>query len=88
GWRTTFIIFGLPGVAIAALLYFTTEEPTRGASEPIGAGDSEAPPFKTVASHMWRQKSTRHLVAGSSVAAFVDDGHRGWLWHIYRRETR
>ena len=32
GWRVTFIAVGLPGILIAALMYFTTKEPKRGAS--------------------------------------------------------
>ena len=33
GWRMTFVAVGLPGLLIAALLYFTVSEPKRGASE-------------------------------------------------------
>jgi MFS family permease len=33
GWRMTFVVIGLPGLAIAALLHFTTIEPRRGAME-------------------------------------------------------
>jgi predicted MFS family arabinose efflux permease len=79
GWRMTFVVVGLPGVLIAALLYFTTKEPKRGASEKTQAGDDQAPPFKTVASHMWAQKSTRHLIAGTSIAAFVGYGFVLWM---------
>ncbi|PSL10853.1 sugar phosphate permease [Marinobacterium halophilum] len=30
GWRTTFIVFGLPGIFIAATLWFFTKDPGRG----------------------------------------------------------
>ena len=33
GWRTTFIVVGLPGLLIALLVRFTLIEPPRGASE-------------------------------------------------------
>ncbi len=80
GWRMTFVAIGLPGLAIAALVYFTTQEPRRGASEEAReSGDGQAPPFSAVARHMWRVKSIRHLVAGSSVAGFVGYGFVLWM---------
>ncbi len=80
GWRMTFVAVGLPGLAIAALVYFTTQEPRRGASEEaLRSGDEPAPPFSGVARHMWRVKSVRHLVAGSSVAGFVGYGFVLWM---------
>ena len=80
GWRLTFVVIGLPGFLIAALLYFTTQEPKRGSTEPGAlASDEKAPPFKVVAGHMWRTRSIRHLVAGSSIAAFVGYGFVLWM---------
>jgi MFS family permease len=49
GWRATFVAVGLPGLVIAALLYFTTVEPMRGAVEmkrPVQTDD--APKFLAV----------------------------------------
>ena len=45
GWRVTFVAVGLPGLVIAALVYFTTQEPKRGASEEVARqyGDDQAP---------------------------------------------
>jgi len=80
GWRLTFVVVGLPGLLIAGLLYFTTQEPKRGSTEPgAPASDEQAPPFKTVAGYMWRTRSIRHLVAGSSIAAFVGYGFVLWM---------
>ncbi len=81
GWRVTFVAVGLPGLVIAALVYFTTQEPKRGASEEVTrqSVDDQAPPFSAVAARMWRVKSIRHLVAGSSVAAFVGYGFVLWM---------
>ena len=41
GWRMTFVVVGLPGLLIAALLYFTVAEPKRGAAE-LEADDSSS----------------------------------------------
>jgi predicted MFS family arabinose efflux permease len=51
GWRATFVAVGLPGVLIAAVLYFTTKEPERGASdrlkEPAGGPFSRSCSWST-----------------------------------------
>jgi MFS family permease len=76
----TFVAVGLPGLIIAALVYFTIQEPKRGASDQaLEADGDQAPPFKTVAAYMWRVKSIRHLVAGASVAGFVGYGFVLWM---------
>ncbi len=80
GWRVTFVAVGVPGLVIAALVYFTTQEPERGASEEVASqSDDQAPPFSAVATRMWRVKSIRHLVAGASVAGFVGYGFVLWM---------
>ena len=47
-------------------------------------GDSEentekAPGFKTVAGHMWRVRSIRHLCLGSALAGFIGYGFVLWM---------
>lgn len=87
GWRATFVIVGLPGLLVAGLLYFTVSEPRRGASEvkPVRAEDEEpvsaskAPAFRTVARHMWRVRSTRHLAIGAALAGFIGYGFTLWM---------
>jgi MFS family permease len=87
GWRMTFIAVGLPGVAIAALLYFTIREPKRGASEHTAdtIAAERAPSFLTVAGHMWRVRSTRHLLAGFSLAGLVGYGFVLWMPSFFVR---
>ena len=48
GWRTTFIVVGLPGLAIALLTRFTVVEPKRGQQE-AERKIPQAPPFNEVA---------------------------------------
>jgi MFS family permease len=86
GWRMTFVIVGVPGLLIAAILYLTVAEPRRGGAE-IGAakptpsgGDAEkAPSFSSVAGHMWRVRSIRHLCLGSALAGFIGYGFVLWM---------
>ena len=78
GWRTTFIVVGLPGVLIALLVRYTLIEPPRGAVDKLKQTDN-APPFREVARTMWRTPATRHVVMGASLAGFVGYGMTLWL---------
>lgn len=84
GWRMTFVAVGLPGLLIAAVLFLTTIEPRRGASDPVSgsktpAGSTELPRFTAVWRHMWRTRSIRHLTIGAAVAGFVGYGFVLWM---------
>jgi len=87
GWRVTFIVVGLPGLLIALLVYFTTIEPLRGASDLVpSAADSEpAPRFWAVAGYLWRTRTTRHAIFGASLAAFIGYGFVLWLPSFFMR---
>ena len=78
GWRTTFIVVGLPGLAIALLTRFTVVEPKRGQQE-AERKIPQAPPFNEVARYMWHTPATRHVVFGSALAGFVGYGMVLWL---------
>lgn len=80
GWRAAFIWVGLPGLAIAALLYFTTIEPERGATDPArkALGD-DAPPFLEVWKHMWRVAAIRHGTIGAALGGFIGYGFVLWM---------
>lgn len=79
GWRTTFIVVGLPGFFIAALVFFTVQEPQRGASDFHTGQEENAPPFRAVVYHMWKVRSIRHVVIGSSLGGFVGYGFVLWM---------
>jgi MFS family permease len=80
GWRTTFIVVGLPGLLIALLVRFTLVEPPRGAAERERLETRKAAPgFWVVAGTMWRTRATRHVVFGSALAGFVWYGMVLWL---------
>ncbi len=80
GWRITFIAVGLPGLIIAAILYFTVTEPKRGAIETAAPeGGGQAPKFSAVAGFMWRVRSLRHLTIGASLAGFIGYGFVLWM---------
>jgi MFS family permease len=65
GWRTAFIVVGLPGVALALLLWLSLREPPRGHSENLRHSGPPPSLLSTVAYFVSRP-SLRHLpVAGA-----------------------
>ena len=80
GWRAAFVTVGLPGLLIALVLYFTTVEPVRGATDPASRARVErAPPFFAVWRHMWTVRSIRHVTIGAALAGFTGYGFVLWM---------
>jgi len=68
GWRWAFLIMGVPGIFIAALVLFTLREPQRGQAE--GQVDTEVPPLGAVARKCFSDPVFRHVLAGGTLAGF------------------
>jgi MFS family permease len=83
GWRTAFIVVGLPGFVIAGLVYLSTNEPKRDHGP--SAAPLEAVPLKSVFLHMWRTRSVRHMVIGQSLSGFVGFGFVLWMPAFFMR---
>lgn len=80
GWRIAFMSLGAPGLLLAVITWLTLREPPRGMSETHSAPhDKEAPRFLEVWAFMWSQKSLRHLIAGTTLAALVGYAGVNWL---------
>jgi MFS transporter, Spinster family, sphingosine-1-phosphate transporter len=84
GWRITFVVLGLPGLALAALAWFTLKEPrlTKAGS---GANLSEnsmpaavTPSLKVVAATLWSNITFRRLLLCVVVMYFFSMGI--WVW--------
>jgi MFS family permease len=70
GWRTAFMVVGLPGLFLAIVVALTLREPPRGHSENL-LTDAKAPPALTVMRFLWRSRSFRHVSLGSALYTFV-----------------
>lgn len=80
GWRAAFMSLGAPGLILAVITWFTLKEPPRGMSEVDGMREApDAPGFVEVWAFMWSQKSLRHLIAGTTLAALVGYAGVNWL---------
>jgi predicted MFS family arabinose efflux permease len=74
GWRAAFLVLGLPGLLVSAIVWLTVREPRRGALDAASA----IPPRSTLAASLRfiaTQRSAVHLLAGGSVATL-------WTWGL------
>lgn len=84
GWRMTFVLIGLPGIALAALAWFTLKEPRREKQRADVASDDQpavpvsAPTFKEVFVTLWASRTFRHLLLSLSVMFFFNYGILLW----------
>lgn len=85
-WRLAFFVVGLPGILLAALLYFTVREPIRGWSEGKVVSSADAPPIMDVARLLWTRVSFRHIAMAASLQAFLIYGIGNWLPSYFQRE--
>jgi predicted MFS family arabinose efflux permease len=69
GWRTTFLVAGIPGLLLAVLLVMTVREPVRGAADAVAAPRAQAGLFKTIA-RLWMIRPFRQSVFAVSLCNF------------------
>ena len=83
GWRWTFVVLGLPGVAIALVVRFTLREPVRGALD--GGATNEVSPFGKTLAALWQSKTYRALIALYVTNGFVQYGLHQWWPSFFAR---
>jgi predicted MFS family arabinose efflux permease len=71
-------VVGLPGIALAVLLWLTVREPPR-------TSHVAAPPVRDVVRHLWRLRSFRHLSLATGLTAFTGYGFANWAPTFLRR---
>lgn len=83
GWRTAFLVLGIPGLVLALLVYLTVREPRRGLSDMVAGAPVKppeaAPPLRTVLDFMWSQRALVHVIAGATIVTTV--GYAGVNWN-------
>jgi MFS family permease len=78
GWRVAFAVAGLPGIALAIVLYFSVAEPRRGQAE--GASrDATRASFRETVSFLFSQKSFVLTVLGGACVGFDLYAFSVWL---------
>ena len=85
GWRTAFMIVGLPGLAVALLVRYTLAEPIRGLSENRQTSDEAQVPFQAVLQLLWSRLSFRHMAMGAALNAFAGYSTSNWTASFFIR---
>jgi len=77
GWRTAFVLVGLPGIALAVVAVLTLVEPRvkRAAAAARDAGDASQASFADVMRVLWRKRTFWYMAFAVSIVAFVGYGH-------------
>jgi len=78
GWRTAFVVVGLPGIAFAILLRLIVREPPRGRYDPPPASE-EAPPASAVLSLLWRTPTSRHIIIALTLSVLIGNAGTTFL---------
>lgn len=73
GWRSAFLVVGIPGVLLALLVKLTLREPPRGFSDRI-RDNSRPLAFGAALRGLWQRRSFRHLSMAAALHAFVGYG--------------
>lgn len=75
GWRMAFMVVGMPGIIVAAVVFFTVREPPRGHSEPDHVQvQKDLVPLGETIKFLWSLKAFRHLSFAGAMHAFVGYG--------------
>jgi MFS family permease len=74
GWRWAFIVVGLPGVLVAAILKLTVKEPPRGHTDPPGTLRKARPRFSDGLKELLAKPSFWWMTAGATIASFCGYG--------------
>jgi MFS family permease len=83
GWRTAFMVVGLPGLALALFTRFALWEPPRGIGDglraaTVGSAADDAPTFREVATFMLSQRTFVHVSLASAFYVFAAYGFTIW----------
>ena len=74
GWRSTFILAGVPGLIIALILWLTVKEPPRGMSDGVSRAAAERAPVPgmfEVLHTLLQRRSFRHLTLAAALHSVV-----------------
>lgn len=82
GWRTTFLILGVPGVIAAILIKLTLKEPRLIRPKETTV---EPPNLTDVSKILWGKMTFRHLITAFCVAYFFQMGTSQWLAAFFMR---
>jgi predicted MFS family arabinose efflux permease len=84
GWRATFLVLGIPGVALAGLVRLTLREPTRGRFD-AGASERSPLPLGSTLRELARCRPYRVIATFLAASGFVNFGLFQWWPSLFAR---
>ena len=84
GWRTAFVVVGLPGLLFSVLVALTVREPPRGLADGV-VGPGQSYTAREVIGFLWRARSFRHTAMGGALYAFVGYSFVTWAPSFLKR---
>jgi MFS family permease len=81
GWRTAFIVVGLPGILMALIMLVLVREPKRGGLDPLVNGavaHDPAPPLMTAVAGFFANRTLVLVAISSGLSAFVGYAMLNW----------
>jgi predicted MFS family arabinose efflux permease len=87
GWREAFVIVGLPGVALALVVWFVLRDPRRFDAAAVLRAQSQpaALPLGQAVGEVMRSRAFLLLLAAGSSAAFLSYGKTTWTTIFFQR---
>lgn len=85
GWRTAFLLVGLPGVVLATLMLFTARDPRVAELKTMSQPPEEVLPLTATFKMLWRTASFRWMAIGAALIAFAGYGHQSFYGSFYLR---
>ncbi len=74
GWRVALVVVGLPGLALAAVMFARLREPIRGAFEAPAPSADSSPTILQTAAFMFGSPAVRQLLIASTLSGTVTYG--------------
>lgn len=68
GWRSAFLVLGLPGLAVALLVATVLREPRRGLADGLPPAQRTPPPLSSVLRTLVQRRALRYIVLGGALA--------------------
>jgi MFS family permease len=84
GWRDAFLVVTIPGLVLALLAWALIAEPPRGRYD--REASDEVPAFGDVVRRLFGLASSRHLLAGSTLASMVGFGLNSFMAFLLVRK--
>lgn len=87
GWREAFVVVGLPGVALALVVWFVLRDPRRSDAASVLRAKSQpaALPLGQAVAEVMRSRAFVLLVCAGSAASFLSYGKTTWTTIFFQR---